>query len=69
LTIDNRKQFDNQDYCDFYASIGTRVVFASVYHPQSNGVIECANVNIFTAIKKRLLVDKDKWVDQLLEVL
>lgn len=52
------------------ASIGTRAVFASVYHPQSNGVVEYTNGKIFTDIKKRLLEDKkDKWADQLHEVL
>jgi hypothetical protein len=45
-------------------------VFAFVYHPQSNGVVECANGKIFSAIKKRLLDDKKgKWADQLPEVI
>jgi hypothetical protein len=45
-------------------------VFASVYHPQSNGVVERANGKIFSAIKKRLLDDKKgKWVDQLPKVI
>jgi hypothetical protein len=45
-------------------------VFASVYHPQSNGVVERANGKIFSAIKKRLLDDKKgKWADQLPEVI
>jgi hypothetical protein len=69
LTVDNGKQFDSQDLRDFCFSIGTKPVFASVYHPQSNGVVERANGKIFTAIKKRLLDDKKgKWVDQLPEV-
>jgi transposase InsO family protein len=50
--MDNGKQFDNQDFMEFCASISTRAVFASVYHPQSNGVVERANGKIFTAIKK-----------------
>jgi hypothetical protein len=38
------------------------MVFASVYDPQSNGVIERANGKIFTTINKRLLEDKKgKW--------
>jgi hypothetical protein len=45
-------------------------VFISVYHPQSNGVVERANDKISSAIKKRLLDDKKgKWADQLPEVI
>jgi hypothetical protein len=44
--------------------------FASVYHPQSNSVVERANDKIFNAIKKRLLDDKKgKWADQLPKVI
>jgi ribonuclease HI len=69
LTVDNDKQFDSQDFRDFYFSIGTKPVFALVYHLQSNGVVERVNDKIFTAIKKRLLDDKKgKWADQLPEV-
>jgi hypothetical protein len=69
LTVDNGKQFDNQDFKDFCFSIGTKLAFASVYHPQSNGVVERANGKIFTAVKKMLLGDKKgKWPDLLPEV-
>jgi hypothetical protein len=69
LIVDNGKLFDSQDFRDFCFSIGTKPVFASVYHPQSNSVIERANGKIFTAIKKRLHDDKKgKWVNQLPEV-
>jgi ribonuclease HI len=69
LTIDNGKQFDSHDFRNFCFSIGTKLAFASVYHPQSNDVVEHANDKIFTAIKKRLLDDKKgKWADQLPEV-
>jgi ribonuclease HI len=68
LTVDNGKQFDSQDFRDFCFSIGTKLAFASVYHPQSNGVVERANGKIFTAIKKMLLNDKKgKWADLLPE--
>jgi hypothetical protein len=68
LTVDNGKQFDSQDFRDFCFSIGTKLAFASVYHPQSNGVVERANDKIFTAIKKMLLDDKKgKWADLLPE--
>jgi ribonuclease HI len=69
LTVDNDKQFDSQNFKDFCLSISTNLAFASVYHTQSNGVVERANGKIFTAIKKRLLDDKKgKWADQLPEV-
>jgi hypothetical protein len=68
LTVDNCKQFDNQDFKDFCFSIGTKLAFASVYHPQSNGVVERANGKIFTAVKKMLLDDKKgKWANLLPE--
>jgi hypothetical protein len=69
LTVDNGKQFDSQDFREFCSSIGTKPVFASVYHPQSNGVVERTSGKIFSAIKKRLLDDKKgKWANQLPEV-
>jgi hypothetical protein len=39
---------------DFYHQIGTKVAFASVYHPQTNGAVKRANDLIFEAIKKIL---------------
>jgi hypothetical protein len=68
LTVDNGKQFDSQDFRDFCFSIGTKLAFVSVYHPQSNGFVERANGKIFTAIKKMLLDDKKgKWANLLPE--
>jgi hypothetical protein len=34
--------------------MGVEAAFTSVYHPQSNGVVEKANALIFPAIKKIL---------------
>lgn len=41
-----------QDYCD---EIGTKICFASVAYPQSNGAVESANGQIMQGIKKRVL--------------
>jgi hypothetical protein len=42
----------------------TKVAFASVYHPQSNGAVERANSIIFEAIKKTLEGEKKgKWAE------
>jgi hypothetical protein len=48
----------------FCLQIGTKVAFASVYHPQSNGVVERAKSLIFEAMKKILEGEKKgKWVE------
>jgi ribonuclease HI/transposase InsO family protein len=70
LAIDNGKQFDCQDFREYCRSIGTKLCFASVYHPQSNGAVERANGQIFSAIKKCLFEQKKgKWVDELLRAI
>jgi transposase InsO family protein len=58
LTIDNGKQFDNQDFREFCSSIGTKPVFASVYHPQSNSVVERANGKSSAPLRKSSLTTK-----------
>jgi hypothetical protein len=55
---------DNAMFKDFCQQIGTKVAFAYVYHPQSNGAIERANTLIFEAIRKILKGEnKGKWVE------
>jgi hypothetical protein len=49
---------------EFCYQIGTKVAFASVYHPQSNFVVERVNSQIFEAIKKILEgKKKGKWAE------
>jgi hypothetical protein len=46
--------------------MGIEAAFTSIYHPQSNGVVEQANALIFIAIKKCLEDQKKgKWVEEL----
>ena len=66
LTVDNRKQFDSENFKEFCKSIGTKLAFASVYHPESNGAVERANRVVFSAISKMLFgLRKGKWVEEL----
>jgi hypothetical protein len=50
--------FDSDMFKDFCHQVRMKVAFASVYHPQSNGVVERANTLIFEAIKKILEGEK-----------
>ena len=43
LIVDNRTQFDCEAFKEFYMQLGTKLCFASVRHPQSNGLVERAN--------------------------
>jgi hypothetical protein len=52
--VDNAKYFDSDMFKEFCHQIDTEIAFASVYHPQSNGVVERANNLIFMAINKNL---------------
>jgi transposase InsO family protein len=69
LAVDNGKQFDSDKFKEFYTSIGTKLAFALVYHPESNGAVERANRVVFSAISKTLFnLHKGKWVEELPKV-
>ena len=40
ITVDNGKQFDSTDFRRFCFHLGTKLCFASVYHPQTKGAVE-----------------------------
>ncbi len=43
ITVDNGTQFDSEAFREFCDRIGTKIHFASVRHPESNGLVERAN--------------------------
>jgi IS30 family transposase len=66
VTVDNGKQFDSADFKEFCAYLGTKLSFASDYHPQSNGAVEMANGVIFAGIKRNVTdLPKSKWAEEL----
>jgi IS30 family transposase len=70
VTVDNGKQFDSTDFKEFCTYLGTRLCFASVYHPQSNRAVERANGVIFTGIKRNITkLPKSKWAKELPRVI
>jgi transposase InsO family protein len=67
--VDNGTQFDAKTFKDFYDQIGTKIHFASVRHPESNGFVESANGIIMTGIMKLIFNQpRGKWPDELIKV-
>jgi hypothetical protein len=69
ITVDNGTQFDVETSKVFCDQIGTKIHFASVRHPESNGLVETANGIIMTGIMKLIFNQpRGKWPDELIKV-
>jgi transposase InsO family protein len=69
ITVDNGTQFDAEAFKEFCEQIGTKIHFASVRHPESNGLVERANDIIMTGIMKLIFNQpRGKWPDELIKV-
>jgi hypothetical protein len=69
ITLDNGTQFDAKMFKDFCDQISTKIHFASVRHPESNGLVEGANGIIMTGIMKLIFNQpRGKWPDELIKV-
>jgi hypothetical protein len=69
ITMDNGTQFDVEAFKDFCDQIGTKIHFASVRHPESNGLVERANGIIMIGIMKLIFNQpRGKWLDELIKV-
>jgi IS30 family transposase len=54
ITVDDGTQFDAETFKTFCDQIGTKIHFASVRHPESNGLVERANRIITIGIMKSI---------------
>jgi hypothetical protein len=69
ITVDNGTQFDAETFKTFCNQIGTKIHFALVRHPESNGLVERANGIIMTGIMKSIFNQpKGKWPNELIKV-
>ncbi|GKV42163.1 hypothetical protein SLEP1_g49600 [Rubroshorea leprosula] len=69
IVADNGPQFNCTSFRDFCSSYGIKLQFTSIYHPESNGMVESVNKCILEGIKPRLEQHKAKWADELNNVL
>jgi hypothetical protein len=69
ITVDNGTQFDVETFKEFCDQIGTKIHFASVRHPESNGLVERANGIIMTRIMNLIFNQpRGKWSEELIKV-
>ncbi|XP_062005650.1 uncharacterized protein LOC133722800 [Rosa rugosa] len=69
IVTDNGTQFDNDELRAYTENLGTRILYASPAHPQTNGQVEAINKIIKKILKKKLDKTKGLWASKLPEVL
>nr|GFA78526.1 reverse transcriptase domain-containing protein [Tanacetum cinerariifolium] len=69
IISDNGKQFADNPFKDWCDKLNIIQHFASVKHPQSNGLVEIANRSLGEGIKARLGERNKNWVEELPHVL
>ncbi|XP_050386257.1 uncharacterized protein LOC126802648 [Argentina anserina] len=68
IITDNGTQFNNEYLITWCKARGTKLKFASVAHPKTNGQVEAANKLIKSLLRKKLGEAKGLWPEKLDEV-
>nr|GFB61562.1 reverse transcriptase domain-containing protein [Tanacetum cinerariifolium] len=68
-TRQKKKQLCDNPFKDWCVKVNTTQHFASVKHPQTNGLVERANRSLGEGMKARLDKHKGRWVEELSHVL
>nr|GEV91146.1 reverse transcriptase domain-containing protein [Tanacetum cinerariifolium] len=69
IISDNGKQFSDNPFKDWCEKLNIIQRFASVKHPQSNGLVERANQSLGEGIKARLDEGNTNWIEELPHIL
>ncbi|GJT15438.1 reverse transcriptase domain-containing protein [Tanacetum coccineum] len=69
IILDNGKQFRDNSFKDWCDKLCIHQHFASVKHPQTNGLVERANRSLGEGIKARFGARNKKWMKELSHVL
>ncbi|GJS12599.1 reverse transcriptase domain-containing protein [Tanacetum coccineum] len=69
IVLNNGKQFCDNPFKDWCTRLSITQRFASVKHPQTNGLVERANRSLGEGIKACLDRHKGRWVEELSHVL
>jgi transposase InsO family protein len=73
IITDNGTQFTSHTFMQYVQDLGSKICFAFVAHPRSNGQVERANVELLRGLKTRTFDRLHKcgkrWIDELPAVL
>ncbi|GKC45221.1 reverse transcriptase domain-containing protein [Tanacetum coccineum] len=69
IISDNGKQFQDNPFKDWCEKLCIRQCFASIKHPQVNGLVERANRSLGEGIKARLEARSKNWMEEISHVL
>ncbi|WKA13298.1 hypothetical protein VitviT2T_030614 [Vitis vinifera] len=69
IIVDNGPQFDSAAFRTFCSELKIKNLYSTPWYPQSNGQVEATNKTLLYALKKMLEQAKEKWVEELLDVL
>ncbi|GJS70030.1 reverse transcriptase domain-containing protein [Tanacetum coccineum] len=69
IILDNGKQFRDNPFKDWCEKLSIHQRFASVKHPQTNGLVERANRSLGEEIKARLEAKSKDWMEEISHVL
>jgi transposase InsO family protein len=73
VITDNGTQFTSHTFVQYIQSLGSKVSFASIAHPRSNGQAERMNAEVLRRLKMRTFDKLQKcskrWIDELPVVL
>ncbi|GKB83050.1 reverse transcriptase domain-containing protein [Tanacetum coccineum] len=69
IIYDNGKKFRDNPFKDWCDKLNIKQKFASVKHPQTNGLVERANCSLGEGIKARLDQGSKNWVEEVQHVL
>jgi hypothetical protein len=69
IIIDNGSQFTSSAFQEYCEDLGIKICYASVAHPESNGQVEIANIEILKGLKTRtydgLKKHGKRWINEL----
>ena len=65
IISDNGSQFISKPFQQFCTKYGIKNVYSTPRYPQYNGQAEATNKMLLGYLKKRLIAEKRKWVDEL----